>query len=138
MPIVFYDGPGDWTAATNLHEKVLLSYVLGEFIPDYRCILIQLNGYSNAELMKREDVLSVVVMMNLHQALDFARAVSEVSPEYLQKVLTRASEYLVNIIAQVTEALLSEINVLDQEIDKFLEQIKERRMGKTIKSIWYE
>ena len=38
--------------------------------------------------------------------------------------------YLLNIVAQVTEALLGEINVPEDEIDKFSEQIKERHMGK--------
>lgn len=66
----------------------------------------------NAELMKREDVLSVVMMLtNLHQASDFAKVESEVSLEYLQKVLKEAPEHLLNIVAQVTGALLGEINV---------------------------
>lgn len=68
--------------------RVLFSDVLGEYIPNYRCALVQLREYSNADLMKREDVLSVVMMMmNLHRSSDFARIESEVSREYLQKVL---------------------------------------------------
>lgn len=67
LPIVFYDGRENWTAAVRLHERVLLSDILGEYIPDYHCILMQLKEYSNAELIKREDVLSVVMMLtNLH------------------------------------------------------------------------
>ena len=130
LPIVFYDGIDNWTAAVRLHERVLLSDLLGEYIPDYRCILMQVREYSNAELMKREDVLSVVMMLtNLHQASDFTKIVSEVSPEYLQMVLKDAPEYLLNIVSQVTEVLLSKINVPDSEIEKFSEQIKERHMG---------
>lgn len=92
---------------------------------------MQLREYSNAELMKREDVLSVVMMLaNLHKTSDFARSESEVSPEYLEKVLKDAPEYLLAIVAQVTGALLSELNLPDEEIEKFSEQIKERRMGK--------
>ena len=34
------------------------------------------------------------------------------------------------IVAQITEVLLSRINVPDKEIDKFSEQIKERHMGR--------
>ena len=131
LPIVFYDGLENWTAALRLHERILLSDILGEYIPDYRCILMQLSEYSNADLMKREDVLSVVMMLtNLHQASDFAKIEREVSSEYLQKVLMEAPEYLLNIVAQVTGALLGEINVPDEEIERFSEQIKERHMGK--------
>lgn len=131
LPIVFYDGKDNWTAAVRLHDRILLSDVLGEYIPNYQCILMQLREYSNAELMKREDVLSVVMMLtNLHQASDFVKIENEVRPEYLQKVLKDAPEYLLSIVAQVTGALLSEINVPDGEIDKFSELIKERHMGK--------
>ena len=131
LPIVFYDGRENWTAAIRLHERVLFSDMLGEYIPDYRCILMQLKEYSNAELMKREDVLSVVMMLtNLHQASDFMKVESEVSPEYLQKVLKDAPEYLLNIVIQVMRALLGKINVPDEEIEKFSEQIKEQHMGK--------
>ena len=131
LPIVFYDGVEDWTAEMRLHERVLLSDVLGEFIPDYQCILLQSKKYSNAELMKREDVLSVIMMLtNLHQTSDFFRIEREVSPEYLQKVMKDAPEYLLSIVTQITGVLLSRINVPEKEIDRFSEQIKERHMGK--------
>ena len=129
---MFYDGAENWTAAVRLHERVLFSDVLGEYIPDYQCILIQLKEYSNAELMKREDVLSVVMMLaNMHRTSDFIRIGSEVSEEYLQRVLKDAPEYLLSIVVQVTKVLLSEINVSDDEIDEFTEQIKEQH-GKII------
>ena len=131
LPIVFYDGIENWTATVRLHERVLFSDVLGEYIPNYRCILMQLKEYSNAELMKREDVLSVIMMLtNLHQMSDFVQIEREVSPEYLQKVMKDAPEYLLSIVAQITEVLLGRINVPDEEIDKFSEQIKERHMGR--------
>ena len=131
LPIVFYDGVENWSAAVRLHERVLFSDVLGEYIPDYQCILMQVKEYSNAELMKREDVLSVLMMLtNMHRVSDFTRIGSEVSEEYLQKVLKDAPEYLLSIVVQVTKALLSEINVSDAEIDEFTEQIKERNMGR--------
>ena len=41
LPIVFYDGPDNWTAATKLHDRILFSDILGEYIPDYQCALMQ-------------------------------------------------------------------------------------------------
>lgn len=63
LSVVFYDGQDDWTAATRLRERVLLSDVLGEYVPDYQCILMQLKDYSNEELMKKKDELSSSPMM---------------------------------------------------------------------------
>ena len=131
LPIVFYDGRANWSAAVRLHERILFSDVLGEYIPNYRCALVQVREYSNTELMKREDVLSVVMMMmNLHRSSDFSKIEREVSKEYLQKVLKDVPEYMLTIISQVAAALLAEINVPDEEIEKFSERIREQRMGR--------
>ena len=52
LPVVYYEGTGSWTAATRLHDRVYLSDVLGEYIPDYRCIMVQLNEYTNQNLQR--------------------------------------------------------------------------------------
>lgn len=36
LPVVFYDGPGNWTAETSFRERVYLNDILGEYIPDFR------------------------------------------------------------------------------------------------------
>ena len=127
LPIVFYDGKADWTAATRLHERILLSDVLGKYIPDYQCILMQLKDYSSAELMLKRDELSVVMMITgLHQAADFARLGKEISPEYLDSIFENSPEYLLDIVSQIVEALLRKINVPDQESARFAEQIRGR------------
>ena len=130
LPVVFYDGTGDWTATVSLHERVLLSDVFKEYIPDYRCILMQLKDYSNAELMKKGDELSIILMVNkLHRAADFAGIGKEVSAGYLQEATAGTPEHLLNIMAQVIEALLLKINVPLEEAADFAGQVKERRMG---------
>lgn len=130
LPVVFYDGTEDWTAAASLHERVLLSDIFKDYIPDYRCILMQLKDYSNAELMEKGDELSVIMMVNkLHGAADFVEIGEEVSAGYLQEVTAGTPEHLLDIMAQVIEALLLKINVPLEEAADFAGQVKERRMG---------
>ena len=130
LPVVFYDGTEDWTAAASLHERVLLSDIFKDYIPDYRCILMQLKDYSNAELMEKGDELSVIMMVNkLHRAADFVEIGEEVSAGYLQEVTAGTPEHLLDIMAQVIEALLLKINVPWEEAADFAGQVKERRMG---------
>lgn len=130
LPVVFYDGTEDWTAAVSLHERVLLSDIFKEYIPDYRCILMQLKDYSNAEMMKKGDELSIIMMVNrLHRAVDFAGIGKEVSAGYLQEATAGTPEHLLDIMAQVIEALLLKINVPLEEAADFAGQVKERRMG---------
>ena len=130
LPIVYYEGEGNWTAVTRLHDRVYLSDELGEFIPDYRCIMVQLNEYTNQNLMEKADELSIIMMLNkLQEREDFASLKEEVPIEYLKKVTSGTPEYLLGIMVQVTEILLRRLNVPQEEAEEFAEQVKEHKMG---------
>lgn len=130
LPIVYYEGTEKWTAVTRLHERVLFSDVLGEYIPDYRCIMVGLNEYTNRGLMEKEDELSIVMMLGkLQETEDFATLQDEVPSEYLKKVTAKTPEYLLGIIGQVVEILLSRLNVPEEEARRFADQVKERKVG---------
>ncbi|MDE6608521.1 MAG: Rpn family recombination-promoting nuclease/putative transposase [Lachnospiraceae bacterium] len=130
LPVIFYDGMRSWTAATTLHERVLLSDVLGKYVPDYQCLLVQLKDYSNQDLMEKKDELSIVMMLDkLSGAADFAELGREMEGEYLEEAIVGAPEYLLELMAQIVEILLSRLNVPKEEVITFTNQIKERRMG---------
>ena len=130
LPVVFYDGTENWTAALSLQERVLLSDAFREYIPDYRCMLMQLKDYSTAELMEKRDELSIIMMVSrLHRVAELAGIGKEVDSGYLQAVTADTPEYLLSIMAQVIEALLLKINVPYKEAADFAGQVKERRMG---------
>ena len=130
LPIVYYEGTGRWTAALRLHERVYLSDMLGEYIPDYRCLMVQLNRYSNRMLMEKEDELSIVMMLNrLQKTADFAVLQREVPQEYLERVTAQTPEYLLGIIGQAVEILLGRLNVPREEARRFADQVKERKVG---------
>ena len=99
LPVVFYDGADNWTAATKLHDRVLFSDIFGKNIPDYQCILVQLKDYSNEELMKKRDELSIIMMVDLLK------------------------------MQQIIEVFLEKLNIPSEEVEIFTEQIKERKMG---------
>ena len=130
LPIVYYEGTGKWRAAIRLHERVLFGDMLGEYVPDYRCIMVQLNQYTNRMLMEKEDELSIVMMLNkLHGTEDFAVLKDEVPSSYLERVTADTPEYLLSFMGQLTEILLSRLNVPREEAERFADQVKERRMG---------
>ena len=130
LPIVYYEGIGKWTAPISLHERILLSDTLGEYIPNYRCIMVQLNEYTNGRLMEKADELSLIMMLNkLHGSEDFAALQSEVPSEYLEKVTAQTPEYLLGIIGQIVEILLAKLSVPMDEARRFADQVKERKVG---------
>lgn len=130
LPIIFYDGKDNWSAATHLKDRIFLSDVLTEYIPDFNCILVQLKNYSNTELMKRKDELSIIMMVEkLQKASDFSVLGTDVSPQYLQDVTSESPAYLLDIMAQIIEILLLRLNVPSEEASDFAGQVKERHMG---------
>ena len=62
-------------------------------------------------------------------AADFAGIGKEVSAGYLRDATAGTPEHLLNIMAQVIEALLLKINVPLEEAADFAGQVKEKRMG---------
>lgn len=133
LPILFYDGVHNWTAATRLRDRILLSDALLRYIPDFDCILIQLKDYSNQELMKRKDELSIVMMIDkLKSAEDFTMLEKEVDPAYIQTIAENAPEYLLDIVSQIIDVLLTKLNVSEDEIEEFTGKIRERNMAELL------
>lgn len=130
LPIIYYEGAANWTAAIQFHDRVFLSDVLSEYIPNFSCKLIALRDFSNEYLMGKEGELSLIMLINkLQDAADFAKLSDSVSKEYLTNLTESTPEYLLDMIAKVIEILLRKMNVPYDEAEAFSMQIKERRMG---------
>ena len=130
LPIVYYEGLQDWRGEIELRDRILLSDVFEDFLPQMKCKLIQLKDYSDEELMEKNDELSVIFMISkVWQMDDFARLSENVSKEHLERTFKETPEYLLKVIAKITAALLTKINVPEKEIETFTKQIKERKMG---------
>lgn len=130
LPIIYYDGTADWNDGLKLEDKVFLSDVFESYIPNFKCILVQLKDYSNAEIMERKDELSIVMMISkLQKAADFATISKDVHADYLNEVTSGSPEYLLDIIAQIVEILLLKVNVPRKEAEAFAGRVKERPMG---------
>ena len=130
LPIVYYEGMENWEGEIELKDRILLSDVFEEFLPQMKCKRVQLKDYSDEELMKKKDELSVVFMISkVWQMDDFVRLGENVPKEHLERTFKETPEYLLKVIAKITAALLTKINVPEKEIETFTEQIKERKMG---------
>ena len=130
LPIIYYTGSDNWTAGIELKERILLSDILEEYIPNFKGILMQLKNYSNEQLMEKHDELSIILMINkLQKVADFTKWKEEVGEEYLKEVTKQTPEYLLGLIAHMVEILLLEINIPKEEAEEIAETIKERKMA---------
>lgn len=113
-----------------MRDRIFLSDVFESYIPDFKCILVQLQNYSNEELKEKKDELSIIMMISkLQKSTDFAKICKDVDAGYLNEVTSKSPEYLLDIIAQIVEILLLKVNVPREEAEAFAGQVKERPMG---------
>lgn len=113
-----------------LRYMVYLSNIFEEYIPNFKCILVQLRDYSNKEIMEKKDELSIIMMISkLQKAADFTEVSREINSEYLGNITSKSPEYLLDIMAQIVEVLLLKINVPRKEAEEFSGKVKERHMG---------
>lgn len=133
LPIIFYDGIKNWTASINLKDRVFLSDVLTQYIPDFQCILVQLKDFSNNQIMKRKDELSLIMMIDKLQSIEgFNQLTKELGNDYFKEIILHSPEYLLNIVSHIIEIMLSKLNVPDSETVDFVDNIKERKMGELL------
>jgi hypothetical protein len=129
LPIVYYDGPGRWTAETNFFDKTELNEIFGKYIPKFEYEVINLNKYSHADLMTYEDMLSLILLLDkCVQASDFNKISSEVV-DYYKKLPLNETRNNTKMLIDVTKTLLAHINVPRNEIDKFADEIHEGRQA---------
>ena len=115
LPIVFYDGPGMWTAAVNFQERVYLNETLGEYIPSFRYLVVPLSCYSNEELIGKKDELSLVMLVDkLQSAADF-RTLKELPEGYLEEIARESPESVLKLIGKILAVLLVRLNVPREE-----------------------
>ena len=106
LPIVFYDGDRNWTAAKNFQERTALSDLLGEYIPNFQYLVVPLSRYSNQELIEKEDELSLIMLIDkLRSSAEF-HELAEIPDDYLEKISRDSPESLLKLIAKIIAAFL--------------------------------
>ena len=130
LPIVYYEGKQEWSAVQNFKDRVYLNDVFEEFIPDFKYLVVPLNEYTNQELMEKNDELSLIFLINkLRTSSEFKelKELTDLSPEYVENLNENTPEYLLRIIGKVVGVLLHRLNVPDEEVYHFTDQITRRK-----------
>lgn len=129
LPIVFFDGPGQWTAKKDFRDRVYLKEVLGEFIPSFQYIVVPLSQYTNEELIEKRDELSLIMLVDkLRSASDF-RELRKLPEGYLEEITRASPETVLELIGKIIAALLIRLNVPREEVEEFTDRIERREFA---------
>jgi predicted transposase/invertase (TIGR01784 family) len=86
VPIVLYNGEKSWTVCRSFKETLDSSEQFGEYVLDYRYILINVNNYTKERLLESANLISTVFL--LEQKIDEAeyirrfQALGNVVPQF--------------------------------------------------------
>lgn len=128
LPIVYYEGSGTWTAPCNIKDRIFFEEAFEPFTPQFFYKLVQLNAYSIEELVGKNDELSLLMLINrLQNSSQFKEL--DLPENYLKDLSENSTDELLDIIARVTASMLRRLDLSENEVTKFTEQVKERNMA---------
>lgn len=128
LPIVYYEGTGTWTAPCNIRDRIFCEEVFEPFTPAFFYKLVQLNSYSVKKLVEKKDELSLLMLINrLQDSTEFQKL--DLPKDYLKDLSENSTDELLGIIAKVTASMLRHLDVPEDEVTEFTEQVKERKMA---------
>lgn len=131
IPIVYYEGQERWTADMHWKDRVEFSEAFGKYVPDFTYEVVDLQRYSNEELLSREEELSLVMMLNRVQKeadLHFAGWSGE-QRRIVEEILRGAPEEVLRILAQMIYHFGLKMNLRDKELIKYVKSVEDRNMG---------
>ena len=126
IPIIHYEGSDNWTAIRNFKERVYLSDILGDYIPNFEYIVVPLCNYTNDDIIAKKDELSLLMLINKLKTSDEFKSLKNIPPEYLKNLENNTPEYLLKLISKIISVLLYRINIPQSEVETFTDQIMRR------------
>lgn len=129
LPIVYYEGKGEWTAGCHLKDRILLSEFFAEYIPDFRYQVIRIQDFGNEELLDKGDEISLLMLINKIRNINDMRDFGGISPDELNRIMDGADEEVLNIISAVVQSLCRKFNLPEDETAQYVGKVKERDMG---------
>lgn len=128
-PIVYYEGAGEWTAAWNLRDRILLGDLFQAYIPDFTYKLVRTREYSNEELLSKEDEISLIMLINKIQRAEDFKEVSKAYNDRMNEIFQRMPVDILDIIISEIRSLCARENLSDQETEEFIREVEDRKVG---------
>lgn len=128
FPIVYYNGESSWTADKTLKSRVALSDIFRPYIPEYEYHLVNTADHGNEELIKKNDGLSLLMILNKIRNTDEFSSLN-LPKDYLDNLSANAPQDVLDVLARVVAVLLRKHHVSEDEVQDFVSQIKERHMS---------
>lgn len=129
IPIVYYEGKASWTADRQFSARISGGDLFRQWIPDFTYEVVRLHDYSNDELLSRGDEMSLIMLFNkIQDSIDLSEFL-KLPHKRLDEIIKDTPEVILDIIVSVMESLCGKIDATEEDTQKCVDRVKERKMG---------
>lgn len=129
LPVVYHEGTGTWTAPMHLKERIFMSEIFEDYIPDFTYCLVNNRDYSNEELLENGNEMSLIMLLNKIQTkADLSRFLS-IPLEEINHIVKESPEAVIDIIVMIMQALCTKLNLSKQDTEECVKKVRTRNMG---------
>ena len=129
IPIVYYEGKRKWTADLNLKDRIEFSEEMEKYIPDFTYQVVSVRQYTNEELSKKHDEMSLVMLINKIQTEEDLSEFRKGSEEMVESVYGNAPDEIKEIYKKILWSLLMKLKVPNEEASNIIGEIGGHGMG---------
>ena len=133
IPIVYYEGADRWTADLHLHDRIFLSEIFRDYIPDFKYKLVNIHDYTNDKLLSYDDEMSVLMMLNKIQTAEDLNEFIHTNSERIAEIMSNTNEAILDTFLKVMWNLYMKLNVPPEEAQENLRNVRTKKMG-----YWFE
>jgi hypothetical protein len=118
LPIVFHDGIDTWTAERNFRDRTALNGIFGKYIPGFEYILVDLKTYRVEDIVKFNDVLSLVMLIDRVRVLKTKKDLGKLPKDYFERMGLKIPEGLIKLLSDVVTLLMNRFEYPEEEIEE--------------------
>jgi len=138
LPIVYYTGIDTWSAEVNFSNSVYLSNEFSKYIPNFSYELVPLNKYTIEDLMKYEDILSFIMILDkIKKPTQIKEILQKITEDYINKVNENIPDNLLQLIKDIVFLFLKKIDASKKEREEIESLINERRFSNMFETLEY-
>lgn len=99
--------------------------------------MVRLHDYSNEELLKKGDEISLTMLINKIASLEDIEAFANLPDEQVNEILKDTPEYLLKIMEKLARALFYSLSMPEDKTEEAVEKIKERKMARLFENVTF-
>jgi hypothetical protein len=126
LPVVFYDGEAPWTAERNFRSRTAHNGIFAKYIPSFEYELVNLNTYSQEDLLGFKDPLSLVMLIDKIRNPEGIELLNQLSESYFEELALKIPPGMGKLLSDVITVLLDRVEAPREKIAAITDRIEQK------------